>query len=147
MEKGLNFNTLEGQQDYYKVYDKSLGLFMVPITEKYVETSFGKSHELCYGDSTNAPLVLLHAASCGSTIWYPNIEELGKRYCIFAVDLITEFSKSILLKKIKKPVDNAQWLNETLDALCLKQVSVCGLSIGGWTAANFATFFPDRVQN
>lgn len=65
---------------------------------------------------------------------------------VIAIDLISESSKSILLKKIKSPFENAQWLNETLNGLCLKEVYLCGLSIGGWTAANYAAFYPNRIK-
>ncbi len=145
MEKGLNFRTIESQNKYFDTYDKSLKLISVPITEKYVTTSYGKSHVICCGDDKKPPLVLLHAASCGSPIWYPNIPFWGKEYCVYAVDLIGESSKSILTKKMKTPFDNAMWLDETINGLNLDQVFLCGLSIGGWTAANYAGSFPNRV--
>ena len=64
MQKGLNFRTIESQKYYFDTYDKSLELISVSITEKYVITSFGKSHVICYEKVENPPLVLLHAASC-----------------------------------------------------------------------------------
>jgi len=78
MKKGLNFRTEQGQEDYFKAYEKSLELWSVPYTEKYITTSFGKTHLLICGDTTKEPLVLLHAASCGATIWYPNVVGLSK---------------------------------------------------------------------
>ena len=146
MKKGLNFNTIESQQQYFDLYEESLKLFTVPIKERYVPTTFGQSHVICCGNEMNPPLVLLHAASCGSTIWYKNIACWSEKYRIYAVDLIGESSKSILLKKMKNPKDNALWLNETLDGLNLGKVYICGLSIGGWNAANYAGFYPKRVE-
>ena len=145
MQKGLNFRTIESQKKYFDTYDKSVELISVPITEKYVTTSFGKSHVICYGDQKNPPLVLLHAASCGSPIWYLNIPFWGKKYCVYAVDLIGESSKSILAKKVKTPFDNAKWLDETINGLNIDKIFLCGLSIGGWTAGNYAGFFSERV--
>lgn len=34
MKKGLNFRTLESQQEYFKAYAKSLELISVPVTER-----------------------------------------------------------------------------------------------------------------
>lgn len=101
---------------------------------------------LCCGDKNKKALVLLHAASCGSPIWYKNLDILSKDYCVYAIDLIGECSKSILLKPIKKSMDNAKWLDETIAGLQLDQIVLCGLSIGGWTAANYAGFYPERLE-
>ncbi|MEG0593441.1 MAG: alpha/beta hydrolase [Coprobacillus sp.] len=145
MQKGLNFNTIESQEKYFKVYDQSLKLLQVPFTETYVSTSFGDSHIICCGDKNKPALVLLHAASCGSTMWYLNIPTWSQEYCVYAIDLIGESSKSILTKKMKTPYDNAKWLDETLHGLELDKIYLCGLSIGGWTAMNYAGYFPQRI--
>ena len=80
MEKGLNFRTIKSQIEYFEAYEASLQLFSVPCNEQYISTSFGQSHVICSGDVGNPPLVLLHAASCGSTIWYKNIPFWSKYY-------------------------------------------------------------------
>lgn len=146
MQRGLNFRTDEGQKAYFAAYEKSLALIHVPMVEKTVSTSFGDSHVLCCGDESRLPLVLLHAASCGSPIFYPNLPVWSKDFCVYAVDLIGESSKSILTAKMATPADNAKWLDETIRGLKLDRVSLCGLSIGGWTAANYAGFFPEKIS-
>ncbi len=146
MEKGLNFRTIESQQEYFDTYEEALKLISVPFAEKYVPTSFGDSHVICCGNEENPPLVLLHAASCGSLIWYKNIPFWSKHFCVYAIDLIGESSKSILARKMKTTQDNARWLDETLAGLGLDQVFLCGLSIGGWNAANYAGFYPRKVK-
>lgn len=145
MKKGLNFRTIESQQQYFEAYDKSLKLVTAPFTEKYIPTAFGDTHVICCGDDKNPPLVLLHAASCGSPVWYPNIPVWSREYCIYAVDLIGEASRSILTRKLETVSDNAMWLNETISGLKLDKIFLCGLSIGGWTAANYAGHYPERV--
>jgi len=146
MEKGINFRTIESQNKYFDTYDRSLKLISVPIIEKYVSTSFGESHIIFSGDEKKMPLILLHAASCGSPIWYQNIPCWSKQYCIYAIDLIGESSKSILKKKVKTPIDNARWLHETICGLNLDKFYLCGLSIGGWTAVNYAGFYPEMIS-
>ncbi|NHM14159.1 alpha/beta fold hydrolase [Xiamenia xianingshaonis] len=146
MKKGLNFRTIESQKEYYDTYDDALKLLSAPFVEKYVATSFGDSHVICCGNEENPPLVLLHAASCGSLIWYKNIPFWSTRFCVYAIDLIGESSKSVLTRKMKTTQDNAQWLDETLAGLGLDQVFLCGLSIGGWNAANYAGFYPQKVK-
>lgn len=146
LEQGLNFRTRKGQDDYFAAYDKSLGNWNVPFDEQYIETSFGKTHLLVCGHPQKPPLVLLHAASCGAVIWYKNVESLSKHFRVYAIDLITESSKSILRKKITSPSECAKWLNETFVGLSLKKINLCGLSIGGWQAINYAMYYPAKVH-
>lgn len=145
MKKGLNFRTIESQEEYFKTYDKSLNLMNVEVVEKYVTTTYGDSHVICCGDHKKPPLVLLHAASCGSPIWYKNMEAWSQRFCIYAIDLIGEASKSILTCKMSTPKNIAKWLDETIDGLELNKFYLCGLSIGGWNAANYTSFYPEKV--
>lgn len=145
MKKGLNFKTIESQKEYFVTYEQSLKLISNPVNEKYIITTFGDSHVICCGNEINPPLVLLHAASCGSPIWYKNIPFWSKYFRIYAIDLIGESSKSILTKKMKTAQDNSKWLNETLIGLGLDKVFLCGLSIGGWNATNYAGFYPEKV--
>lgn len=47
---------------------------------------------------------------------------------------------------MKTTFDNAKWLDETFVGLGLDKFFLCGLSIGGWNAANYAGFYPQNVQ-
>lgn len=146
MEQGINFRSNESQKEYFNAYEETLKLITVPYEDAYIDTDFGKSYVIKTGNENNPPLVLLHAASCGSPIWYKNIEALSKEYSIYAVDLIGETSKSLMKKKMSGPEDNALWLNQTLSGLGLDKINLCGLSIGGWNAANFASRYPEMVN-
>jgi pimeloyl-ACP methyl ester carboxylesterase len=117
MEKILNFRSRESRDEYCKAYEKTLLLWDVEYTERYISTSFGESYCLVCGSETDPPLVLLHAASCGSTIWYPNIKALSQSHRVYAIDLITKPSKSALLKPIKGREQCAGWLDETFNGL------------------------------
>ncbi len=146
MDNALNFRTQKGQDDYYQAYEKTLMLWDVAYSEKYVTTSFGETYCLICGDMSNPPLVLLHAASCGATIWYPNVKALSENHAVYAIDLITEPSKSSLQKPIKGTEQCAKWLDETVDGLGISTFYMCGLSIGGWNAANYASQYPQKVK-
>ena len=68
MLNALNFKTKNGQDDYYKAYDKTLQMWDVEYSEKYIGTSFGKSHCLMAGNIDNPPLILLHLISISSPV-------------------------------------------------------------------------------
>ncbi|MCQ4023356.1 alpha/beta fold hydrolase [Ruminococcus sp. zg-924] len=146
MECGINFRSPKNQAEYFEAYEKTMQLFCIEVQEEYVNTEFGKSYVIKAGNINNPPLVLLHAASCGSPIWYKNFDQLSKSYRLYAIDLIGETSKSLMKKKMKNPEDNAKWLDQTIEGLGLDNVNLCGLSIGGWNAANYAARYPKRVN-
>lgn len=146
MEKGLNFRTPEGRREYAEAYKATLSLWDISYIERTVGGTFGDTHCLICGKEDGIPLVLLPAASCGATIWYPNVSALGKHFRIYAIDLITEASMSTLRMPMKGKKQCAQWLAETIDALGIEQPRIAGLSIGGWHAANLAIHHPDRVS-
>jgi pimeloyl-ACP methyl ester carboxylesterase len=141
-----NFRTQKGQDDYYQAYEKTLMLWDAQYSKKYVTTSFGETHCLICGETSNPPLVLLHAASCGATIWYPNVKALSRDYAVYAIDLITEPSKSSLQAPIKGKEECAKWLDETVSGIGISTFYMCGLSIGGWNAANYASHYPQKVK-
>jgi pimeloyl-ACP methyl ester carboxylesterase len=128
MFNALNFRNKSWQDNYYEAYDKTLQMWNVEYSEIYINTSFGKSHCLLVGNVNNPPLILLHAAGCSSTIWYPNVKALSQDYSVYAIDLIKEASKSTLLKPIKKQEECAKWLNETLNGLDIKQSHLISVS-------------------
>ncbi|MGL6200857.1 MAG: alpha/beta fold hydrolase [Lachnospiraceae bacterium] len=90
--------------------------------------------------------MLLHASSCSSTIWYPNVKALSQKYTVYAIDLITEASKSTLLAPIKSQEQCAKWLDETLNGLGIQEFHLCGLSIGRWNATNYSSIYPRKVK-
>ncbi|AJS58874.1 alpha/beta fold hydrolase [Paenibacillus sp. IHBB 10380] len=76
----IHFKTLQKELKYNIKYEKSLSLWNVPYTTFYVPTRFGKTHVISCGPDDGEPLILLHAMGFSSTIWFPNIQHLAKKY-------------------------------------------------------------------
>ena len=102
MENGINFRSPESQAEYFDAYEKTMQLFSTEIQEVYVDTEFGKSYVIKAGNKNNPPLVLLHAASCGSPIWYKNFEELSQSCSLYAIDLIGENEFAFDVRKAER---------------------------------------------
>ena len=96
------------------------------------------------------PLVLLHAFPLSREMWRDQIREFSPGYQVIAPDargfgestsfddLETDFEPSLQLV--------ARDVNALLDKLNVTQpVILCGLSMGGYTALEFARQFPDRL--
>ncbi|MDT5235331.1 MAG: hypothetical protein QOF47_1318, partial [Mycobacterium sp.] len=86
--------------------------------------------------------------SFGTTpMWRVNIPALPEHRTVIGIDLLGEAGVSIQDEPIRGPGDEAQWLEETLAGLGLDTVHLLGVSIGGWTAVNYAVRRPGRAAS
>ncbi|AIT81530.1 alpha/beta fold hydrolase [Novosphingobium pentaromativorans] len=94
-------------------------------------------------DGEGVPLVLIHGFGASHRDWQDLIDELPPELALIAYDQ-RGFGDS------PAPTDAAYSHGEDLlallDALELERVDLCGMSLGGATALNFALDHPDRVR-
>jgi pimeloyl-ACP methyl ester carboxylesterase len=113
-----------------------------------VKTSFG-SVRVCRldGPSTSPPVMLLPGRNASTPMWLGNIPAILEHRSVICVDLLGEAGMSVQDKAITGPDDEAQWLDETLAGLGPAEVHLMGVSIGGWTAVNYASRRPGRAAS
>ncbi|MER2000749.1 MAG: alpha/beta hydrolase [Lysinibacillus sp.] len=140
------FKNKQGEIEYYESYDETLQLFEVPSTSNTIQTSFGETHYLSFGDPSKPPVVLLHGMTMSSTMWYPNVKQLIQERYVYAVDIIGDFGKSKPKAAIKNKEAAAKWVLEVIDGLQLQSTDLVGHSIGGFLALNFSLLYPERVS-
>ncbi|MDF2935892.1 MAG: hypothetical protein K0Q90_1265 [Paenibacillaceae bacterium] len=140
------FKTVEDEQEYLLRYSQSLALFEAGFTSLHIQTSFGETHVLCFGDTNKPPLLLLHGMTMSSTMWYPNIKHWLQERCVYAVDVLGDFGKSKPSMVVKSRQDARRWMLEVVDALQLDKVDLAGHSMGGFLAQNFALAHPERLS-
>lgn len=132
--------------DYLNAYNKTLSLFEMPITEKDIQTQFGNGHVLICGNPGNPPLVLLHGMNASSTMWYPNMKALAKKYRVYAIDFLLEPGKSTCTMKRLDKDQIAEWYDELFTKLGLKSFDLVGCSRGGWLAMAVTLNKPEKVR-
>ncbi len=110
-----------------------------------VSTSFGSVRAYRFdGTSAGPPVVLLPGRNASTGMWAVNIPALLKHRTVIGIDLLGEAGMSVQEKPITGPDDEAQWLDESLAGLGLRRAHVMGVSIGGWSAVNYAVRRPGR---
>ena len=116
-----------------------------------MQISISPDAQISYDNvGSGQPLVLLHAFPLGREMWRDQIREFAPDYQVLAPDargfgestafddLSTDFKPSLQLV--------ARDVAALLDALKItRPVILCGLSMGGYTALEFARQFPDRL--
>jgi pimeloyl-ACP methyl ester carboxylesterase len=141
------FRSPQAKQDYLSSYDERAEHWPVPSETKSVATSHGTTFVRISGPLDAKPLVLLPGGGTSSLMWIPNIKGLSKSYRTYAVDNIYGNGRSIFTQRFDSAADFTGWLNELFDSLGLgSDVSMAGLSYGGWITAEYALRYPDRVR-
>jgi pimeloyl-ACP methyl ester carboxylesterase len=121
----------------------------LPVSESVdVPTSFGTVR--CYrfdGPSAGPPVVLLPGRNASTPMWRVNIPALINHRTVIGIDLLGEAGMSVQDKPISGPDDEAHWLDDALVGLGLDRAHLMGVSIGGWTAVNYAVRRPGRAAS
>ena len=113
---------------------------------RFIDVAGVATRCLIAGDTNAHPLLLVHGLTLMSEIWIRNIDELGKRFRVIAVDLLGHgFTKprhghpASIEEKIRH-------LEALIDALKLERLSISGSSYGGLIAANLALRQQGRID-
>ncbi|RZJ36195.1 MAG: alpha/beta hydrolase [Flavobacterium sp.] len=124
--------------EYLKSYNASLGLWNEPYIEEDVPTSFGTAHVIISGPQNANPLVLLHGTDASSTMWFPNISAFARSNRVYAIDYPLEAGKSVSSKKRLSNDDAAAFYGEVFDHYKMRNITLAGVSRGGWMATYLA---------
>lgn len=142
----MSFKSIEGENLFNDAYQRNLELWEIPHESIYVETSYGKTHIITAGEKHLPPLILLHGAGMGATMWYKNIDTLCENHRVYAIDVMGDMNKSDPIKSFHNGKDIAEWISEVLDSLNIEKTVVIGHSAGGYVALNFSIYAQHRVE-
>lgn len=138
----------EGKREYETAYEEVMSR-MPPFSDEYtVETEFGTVRAYRWSNETTegtTPIVLLPGRSSGVPMWQENIGDLVGTHPVYALDALGDSGMSVQTRPITNSADQAKWLDQTLAGLGLETVHMVGHSFGGWSAANYASHYPDRL--
>ncbi|HTO87276.1 MAG TPA: alpha/beta hydrolase [Thermoanaerobaculia bacterium] len=140
------FHTLHDQRQYLSDYQRELESWPVPTEERDVDTAFGRTHVVSFGNPQGQPLVLLHQFYTNATEWKYMAPFLRERHRVYAVDVIGDMGKSLAYDPPNSEQAVSQWLTQVLDGLGLSRVPICGHSNGGFEAMLMAQHAPDRTE-
>jgi pimeloyl-ACP methyl ester carboxylesterase len=115
---------------------------MNALTEKFITVADVETHLRVGGNGE--PLLFLHGGGTAD-IWLPFHEELAHRHTVYAPDH-PGFGRSAMPDWLDAMEDLVIHYATMLDELKLSRVNLAGFSLGGWIAAEFASFYPERVN-
>lgn len=126
-------------------YRQALADGPVPTEQLCVPTREGETFVLACGPEQAPPLVLLHGSGANSSTWFADLPAWSEHFRVYSVDLVGEPGLSAPSRPDLSTEASALWLDDVFEGLGLESAAVAGMSLGGWTALDYAIRRPDRV--
>lgn len=125
------FKSENGKVEILDLYDKKLKELNLNSEYKQIETSYGNTNVIITGDSTNPPLIIVHGSNGCAPIALETYPNLSTKFQVFAVDVLAQPNKSAENRLSMKDNSYGKWINEIINQLQLKDVTMAGFSFGG----------------
>ena len=139
------YKSANGEARIQQRYDEQLDQLPVATEHFRVPTRAGETFVLASGPAGAPPVVLLHGSGANASTWAGDIATWATLFRVYAVDLLGEPGRSAPVRLPLESDATASWLDEVLDALGVDSVALVGMSLGGWTALDYAIRRPSRV--
>lgn len=140
------FKSDDGKKLVLNRYREILNDWPVSNKQYKVKTNYGETFVIESGTKDKPPLILLHGSTSNSYCWTGDVQSYSDKYNVYAIDIIGEAGFSDETRPSYESGAYSAWLMEVIHALGLKQVSMVGLSLGGWMALNYAVKYPWQVS-
>ncbi|WP_458688904.1 alpha/beta fold hydrolase [Nocardia tengchongensis] len=126
-------------------YQELLRRWPVAVEQLHLPTREGDTFVLASGPKDAPPVILLHGSGSNSSTWLGDIASWATDFRVYAVDMVGEPGGSAEARPELGTEAVALWLDDVLAGLDLSAVSFVGMSLGGWTALDYAVRRPDKV--
>ncbi|MBM7461109.1 alpha/beta fold hydrolase [Rhodococcus coprophilus] len=126
-------------------YRERLASWPVPSDRVRIPTDAGETFVVVSGPPDAPPLVLLHGAGANTSTWLGDIATWARSFRTYAVDLVGEPGLSAPTRPRLDTDGPARWLDQVLGGLGITTCAIVGMSLGGWSALDYAIRRPGRV--
>lgn len=120
-----------GKNEIVNLYNKKLKELEIDYEYRVIDTDFGKTNIIIVGDLTKPPLIIIHGSNGCAPIALETYPNLSKKFQIFAIDVLAQPNKSAETRLNMKDNSYGLWINELINKLELKNVTMAGFSFGG----------------
>lgn len=128
-------------------YDAMLARWPVPVESLDVPGRHGTTRVNVCGVPDGPSVVLLAGGGMTGTAWWRNVGPLARTHRVYAVDLIGDRGRSVYDgEPLRGTAGLTGWLDETLDAIGVRDATLIAHSYGGWIATRYALHAPERVR-
>lgn len=120
-----------GKNEILNLYNQKLKELGIEYKYEIIDTDFGKTNIIIIGDSTKPPLIIVHGSNGCAPIALETYPTLSEKFQVFAIDVLAQPNKSAETRLNMKDNSYGLWINELINKLELKNVTMAGFSFGG----------------
>ncbi len=125
------FKSELGKKEILALYNEKLNELELEYEYKRVDTDYGKTNIIIVGDSTKPPIIIVHGSNGCAPIALETYPTLHKKFQVFAIDVLAQPNKSAETRLSMKDNSYGLWINDLINQLELKNVTMAGFSFGG----------------
>lgn len=125
------FKSEQGKKEILDLYDKKLESLNIDYEYKTIATSFGDTNVIVTGEPSNPAIIIIHGSNGCAPIALETYKDLIDSFSVYAIDVIAQPNKSAETRMSMKDDSYGKWINEIIDKLELKEVTLAGFSFGG----------------
>jgi len=140
------YKTEKNKAEIFKLYDEKLAELKLPVTSTVIDTRFGKTNILITGDLTKPPLIIIHGSNGCAPLALETYKDLKDVFCIYAVDVLAQPNKSAETRLSMTNNSYGEWMNEVIDNLKIKDVTLAGFSFGGLIILKTLMFNESKIK-
>lgn len=144
--ENIIYKSIKGKEMIMATYESFIKKWPVPFNTIVIPTRYGDTFVISSGKDTNPTLVLIHGASSNSASWAGDVKAYSEHFHVFAVDVIGEPGKSSQTRPPWEGSSYADWMNDVIEGLHLKNIMILGISQGGWIALKYAISKPHNIK-
>ena len=139
------FDSLQAKKEIERLYDLKLEELPMAYEMLSVETSFGNTNIILTGEKGKPPLVVLHGSNACAPIALEAMVGLLDEFRIYAIDVVGQPNLSSEIRPSMENEEYGQWMFEILTRLSLWEVTLVGISFGGFISWKTLVFDERRI--
>lgn len=140
------YKSPKGKEEVWKLYDRQLQRMKNDYIDKWVSTSFGKTHIIETGNMTGIPLLVFHGGNATTAYNLLACDFLFEDFHIYAVDTIGHPGKSDETCLSVRNYDYGKWAGEVVSAIGYDEIRCFGGSYGAGIIAKMMCAVPEKVS-
>ena len=140
------YKSLEGKEKILALYDSQLERLEKSWSDKWVTTSFGKTHLIETGNLGGIPLLVFHGGNATTAYNLLACDFLLDDFHIFAVDTIGHPGKSAEVSLSARNYDYGKWVGEVIFAIGYHSIRCFGGSFGAGIIAKTMCVAPEKME-
>lgn len=140
------YKSLEGKEKILALYDSQLERLERTWSDKWVSTSFGKTHLIETGNLEGIPLLVFHGGNATTAYNLLACDFLLDDFHIFAVDTIGHPGKSAEVSLSARNYDYGKWAGEVISAIGYSSICCFGGSFGAGIIAKTMCVAPEKME-